>query len=164
VSIIKSLTCQANCRIFLADLNKTVGSESQHYKKEKGKNKDIYFLRTIENITLNTAGAQDEKDNSPNEPNEQIAKSLITELQRSLEFYQTQTGAQAPTKILLDPKFKKLPDIASYLSSNLTIKTEILDVNQVIKSKTPLDEKLQMRCLPAIGSALTNIQNKKASK
>ena len=79
---------------------------------------------------------------------------VVLEVQRSLDYYDRYFSQPNVAKILISPTEEPIPGLADYLHRNTGIATSILDVNNIIDSGEPLDQKQQAHCLLAIGAAL----------
>lgn len=79
---------------------------------------------------------------------------IITEIQRSLDYYDSHFAAPPVAGIVICPTGRDIPGMAEYISSQLGIPARILDVNAIIDTETPLDATTQAECLTAIGAAL----------
>lgn len=79
--------------------------------------------------------------------------AFLLEVQRSLDFYQTQYGQSPPAKLYLDPLFQEQKVTAPKIMAGFSIPTEIFDLNALLKLPESVDSKLQSYCLPAIGAA-----------
>ncbi len=80
--------------------------------------------------------------------------SIIIELQRSLDYYDSNFSAPPITGVVLAPLGKKIHGVAEYLSSQLGLKCRVLDLNELIDCPRPVPDLAQVFCLPALGAAL----------
>jgi len=80
--------------------------------------------------------------------------SLVLEVQRSVDYYQSQMGQAAPVQLLLAPTVFDPMTLFSHLSSQLTIQVENIDFNSLLDCKLNLDRVTQSHCLAAIGGAM----------
>lgn len=86
------------------------------------------------------------------EPDSAAIEKLALEIQRSIDFYQSQFGKQTPIKIYIDPAFQNSSSLFGTLSQSMAIPTEVFDINVFVRVAKPFDALLQSRCLPAIGA------------
>jgi MSHA biogenesis protein MshI len=80
--------------------------------------------------------------------------SIIVEIQRSLDYYESHFSQPQVASIVITPLAREIPGIAEYITEQLEIPTRILDVNLLIDTKEPVENVLQSECLLAIGAAL----------
>ncbi|NIR28001.1 MAG: hypothetical protein GWN84_01430 [Gammaproteobacteria bacterium] len=80
--------------------------------------------------------------------------SLVVEVQRSLDYYESNFAQPPISALVIGPLAEPVPRMTGYLSEQLGIGVRLLDLNSVIDCSEPLDESLQARCFPAIGGAL----------
>ena len=80
--------------------------------------------------------------------------SIVIEVQRSLDYYESNFSAPPIAGVVLAPLGKKIHGIAEYLSSQLGLPCRVLDLNELIDCPRPLAEQGQVFCLPAVGAAL----------
>lgn len=80
--------------------------------------------------------------------------SIIIEIQRSLDYYESHFAQPQVTSLVLTPLPREVPGIAEYISENLEIPTRILDVETLLDTQEEIDNIVQSRCLLAIGAAL----------
>jgi len=80
--------------------------------------------------------------------------SIIIEIQRSLDYYESHFAQPQVTSLVLAPLPREVPGIAEYISENLEIPTRILDVGSLLDTEEEVDADTQSRCLLAIGAAL----------
>lgn len=109
--------------------------------------KTLYVEREIKFDSMAETSQSESGDNSRYD-------SLILEIQRSLDFYQGQFGKSSPAKLYFCPTFNQIPNIATLLSSGLTLPVGLLDINSLIHVEGTIDLELQAYCLSAIGAAL----------
>jgi MSHA biogenesis protein MshI len=80
--------------------------------------------------------------------------SIVIEVQRSLDYYESHFSLPQVAGLVITPGLKEIPGMAEYLSGQLGIPARLLDVNSMIDVNTSIDRQNQSRCLLAIGAAL----------
>ena len=80
--------------------------------------------------------------------------SIILEIQRSLDYYESHYTQPPITHLVITPLEKDLSAVVDYLTANLGITVRQLDLNQTLLCDPPLSKTLQARCLLSIGAAL----------
>lgn len=83
-----------------------------------------------------------------------LLESVVLELQRSLDFYESNLARQNLGTLLVAPLEKPLPSMVDYLGSNLTPRVESLDVTQVVSGSEQWPQTQLAQGLFAIGAAL----------
>jgi len=86
------------------------------------------------------------------------SENLLLEIQRSLDFYQSQMGQAAPEKLYLDPALGIHAVLIQQLLLKLLVKVEVLDINQWIEYERPLSQEEQHWMLPLAGMSLNFLQ------
>jgi MSHA biogenesis protein MshI len=80
--------------------------------------------------------------------------SLVVELQRSLDYYESHFSQPAVSSVVVTPLPQPLPGMIEYLHNQLDLSVRMMDLNQLIDTPTTMDEASQAQCLLAIGAAL----------
>ena len=80
--------------------------------------------------------------------------SIIVEVQRSLDYYESHFSNSQIASIVLTPLPRQLDGVTEYISEQLGIPARILDVNSLIDVSENIDQQLQSECILAIGAAL----------
>ena len=80
--------------------------------------------------------------------------SIIIEVQRSLDYYESHFSQPQVSGLVIAPGSKEVPGMAEYMSVQLGLPARLLDVNTLIDVTTVLDRQAQSQCLLAIGTAL----------
>ena len=115
----------------------------------------LYLARNLD-IGVLQLGASNDADGAlaAQETRERAFEAIMLEVQRSLDYYES-NFAQAPIKnLIIAPLASPLPELVDYAASHLGVKERTLDLNTVLESRTPLSAELQARCMSTIGSAL----------
>lgn len=102
----------------------------------------LYFTRSLSYDVY-------QADHNPH----QLASSAVLELQRSLDYYESQVGKPPCYKLQLLPMQFGETALMTELRSNLPLEVEALDLANQLEADKPLDVELQQRCLLAIAAA-----------
>lgn len=102
----------------------------------------IYFTRTLSYDVQHA-------DLNPH----QSASSAVLELQRSLDYYESQVGKPPCVKLLVLPIQVGETPLMTELRSNLPLEVQSLDLVDAVTSDKSLDVETQQRCLLAIAAA-----------
>lgn len=87
-----------------------------------------------------------------------ILDSLILEIQRSLDFYDSNLSQSSIRSLVVAPMEFEVSGLLDHLKTYLGIDVRMLDLQEVVESHGIALE-TQARCLPAIGGALRNESN-----
>lgn len=79
---------------------------------------------------------------------------IIIEVQRSLDYYESNFSQPRVSGVVICPVGRELPGASEYVSRELAIPTRMLDINDIIDVVEPLDGVTQAKCLLAVGAAL----------
>lgn len=85
---------------------------------------------------------------------EMLKDRLVLEIQRSLDYYESQMGKSPINKIVLAPRQHDSAAMAETLNGLLAADVSVLDLASVLDSKPELTSEIQQTCLPAIGATL----------
>lgn len=80
--------------------------------------------------------------------------SLVLELQRSLDYHESQFGMGAVHSISIIAPESRRDQLRAYADENLVAKVSLLDLNGTLQDVESIDPLVLYRCLPAIGAAL----------
>lgn len=89
---------------------------------------------------------------------EQVYESIILELQRSLDYYESEFARAQITKLVVAPKHPVLQGFCDYVSSHSGLSVELINLAQVYTSSTVLNDENQARCLLAIAAAARKLK------
>ncbi len=89
---------------------------------------------------------------------EQVYESIILELQRSLDFYESELAKAAITKLVVAPRHPVLQGFCDYASSHTGLTVELINLAQIYPDTTELNDENQARCLLAIAAAARKIK------
>jgi MSHA biogenesis protein MshI len=84
---------------------------------------------------------------------EQIYESIILELQRSLDFYESEYARPPISKLVVAPRHPLLQGFCDYVSAQTGLSIELMNLGQLYTDSTELDDEHQSRCLLAIAAA-----------
>jgi MSHA biogenesis protein MshI len=79
---------------------------------------------------------------------------LVLELQRSLDYYESELGQSPAAQILLAAAGVEPAQVVPHLTRNLSATIRAFDVNEVLECASAASWETQIQCLPAIGAAL----------
>ena len=80
--------------------------------------------------------------------------SIIVEVQRSLDYYESHFSQPQVSAIVVSPMSKEVPGMLNYLSSQIDVPVRTLNVNELIDVTEPVSVEMQSYCMLAIGAAL----------
>ena len=89
---------------------------------------------------------------------DQVYESIILELQRSLDFYESEFARPAITKLVVSPRHSVLQGFCDYASSHSGLTVELINLAQVFTDSAALNDENQARCLLAIAAATRKIK------
>jgi len=84
---------------------------------------------------------------------------IALELQRSLDYYESNFRQAPIRKLYLAPTSKNLPGFSEYIKENLNMNVEPIDLNSLLECKTTIPQELQAQAFLAIGAALHRIED-----
>lgn len=79
---------------------------------------------------------------------------ITVEIQRSMDYYESNFSQPAISSLVLTPLPKVIPGVEKHLAEQLGIAVKTMDINQLIDVETPVPAVVQSACIMAIGSAL----------
>jgi MSHA biogenesis protein MshI len=80
--------------------------------------------------------------------------ALVLEVQRSLDYYEHELRQRPVRSLLVAPLEHGTSTLETWLSRNLSLPVEWLDLNRLLITAEPVPANVQRRCLPAVGGAL----------
>ena len=80
--------------------------------------------------------------------------SIVIEVQRSLDYYESHFSQPQVSGLVITPGSKEIPGMAEYLAGQLGLPARLLDVNTLIDVAMDIDGQVQSQCMLAIGTAL----------
>ncbi len=84
-----------------------------------------------------------------------VMDSLVLELQRSMDYYETQFGAGPVSRVKVVPIEPNITDrFIRYASENLAIAVEEVELERRLDGLEDVSDEVIERCLPALGAAL----------
>ena len=84
---------------------------------------------------------------------EQMYESIILELQRSLDFYVSEHALPSISKLLITPRHPMLQGICDFVSNHSGMKVELMNLSNIYKDSTVLNDEIQTNCVLAIAAA-----------
>ena len=84
---------------------------------------------------------------------EQIYDPIILELQRSLDFYESEFAKPPISRLLVSPKHPVLQSFFDYAESHSGLRVEFIHLPQLFPASTELDDEAHGNCLLAIAAA-----------
>jgi len=84
---------------------------------------------------------------------DQLYEPIILELQRSLDFYESQFAKPSIRRLLVTPRHPLLQSFCDYASGTTGLQVEFLNLGEVYPDSTVLDDQSQTHCLMAIAAA-----------
>jgi MSHA biogenesis protein MshI len=85
---------------------------------------------------------------------DRVHEEIVLELQRSLDFFESQFAQPMPKKLLIYPPDKVTGELMQYIHSHLNLEVEPLVLERLSGYAVDGDEESQSRCLLAVGAAL----------
>lgn len=89
---------------------------------------------------------------------ELIRERLVLEIQRSLDYYESQMGQAPIPRVLLAPRAGDFDLLARQLNESMAVQVEGLNLAEKFNSSEELPLELQQSCILAIGGAMRNGQ------
>jgi MSHA biogenesis protein MshI len=120
----------------------------------------LYLARNLDIGALQLGaggGAGFSADNlalAPQSNRERAFETIMLEVQRSFDYYESNFGQSPIKNLIIGPLAEPQDELAEYAASHLGVKARALDLNTIVKSRTPLDSSLQASCVSTIGAAL----------
>lgn len=81
-------------------------------------------------------------------------ENLVLEIQRSLDYYESNFGQKPVTQVLLTPCSIEVNDFSKELSTRLGVPIKTFDLSEMVEAKEDLPRELQACCLFAVAAAL----------
>lgn len=119
-----------------------------------------HLLSSIQTQTINSKASdlsseQGLESNSPGSAAMLKAlERMALEVQRSLDYYESQYNQPQINTLFLAPFAYDIPEIKDYFSTQLGVKTKMLDFNVLFSTNEPLSHQLQADTFYAVGGAL----------
>ncbi len=79
---------------------------------------------------------------------------IVLEVQRSLDYFENRFRAAPITHLVLSPSVRAIPDLVTYLGSNLSVKVEIMELSQLLDYSTTAPAELETLGFATLGAAL----------
>lgn len=81
--------------------------------------------------------------------------TVVIEIQRTLDFYESQYREPPVSGVVLVPLIKPIAGLTEYLSSQLGISVRYIELDKLLKMDADVDLEKVALCMPAIGAALS---------
>lgn len=121
----------------------------------------LYFSRSISTGTSHIDSAMgheialDDSDDQLSDPARSLLDELLLEVQRSLDYYESELGKAPASRLAISPSTAELSVYIPYLTEQLRpVSVSQLDLNALIDSDDVLSNELQTKALLALGGAL----------
>jgi MSHA biogenesis protein MshI len=101
----------------------------------------------------NLAGIRDLTSCLPSESNKASADQLMLEIQRTLDYYDSQMRQPPLAGIVVAPSLANLSPLVEYLDANLAVNIELLDLNLLLNLSEPLSPAEQADCILSASAA-----------
>ena len=131
------------------------------------RNKNLYLARKLEIGTrqlldyLHSAPPEDEfvldeaeEATEMPQPMQYALDSIVLEVQRSLDYYESHFSLPPVGGLVLVPMTEQIPGMMGYIASQLGVPVRMLDLNAYLESEQTLSDELQSQCALSIGAAL----------
>ena len=79
---------------------------------------------------------------------------IVLEIQRSLDYFENHFREAPITHLVLTPCARDIPNLASYLGSNLSVQVEVMDITLLLDYATTAPAELETLGLATLGAAL----------
>lgn len=83
-----------------------------------------------------------------------VKERLVLEIQRSLDYYESQMGQSQISRVLIAPRGEDTQAMAAELNEAMAVRVETMDLGAMLRLRAPLSPDQERDCLPAIGGAL----------
>ena len=96
--------------------------------------------------------------------NRQLMDQLVLEIQRTLDFYESQIGRRPIGKLILPPLNEELAPLPEFLKQNLNVGILVMDIPHLLPTDQNLDFSHLHQAWLAIGAALRDVQTVEANR
>ena len=83
---------------------------------------------------------------------------LLLQLQRSLDYYESQLGKGVVTTLYLNPAGEQGELLVDFLRENLVLTVEMIDTANILAFDAAITSEQRRKCFPAIGAVLSGIR------
>ena len=111
------------------------------------RNHSLYLIRGIQDVP-------DLISCLPAPGNVQMADTLMLEVQRTLDYYDSLMGQPMPARLYLVPSFADLSPLAEHLDANLAPSVSVLDLNELYSLPDVMDYGTQHDVLVAVAASM----------
>ncbi len=112
----------------------------------------LYLSRLVDMARDATAAARATDAGDPD--TQAWLDGIVIEVQRSMDYYESHFSQPPIANLVVAPLHQSVNNIEQYLSTQLGIPVRSLDLNSLVDSPEPLSDRLQFKCLLAVGGAL----------
>ena len=91
----------------------------------------------------------------------QILDSIVLEIQRSLDYYESHFGKPPISNLVIAPIEQEIVGLDEHIKNSLGLNVRQLDLNDILQPYEPLTREQQARCFYAIGAALRSVKTGK---
>lgn len=130
-----------------------------HLSKQRGlltvtRNGVLYLVRTL-NLGTHALRAEALSEGQSTAPTafRPLLDSVVLEIQRSLDFYESTFGQTPAGQLVIAPAAEEIPGLETYLQNYLGLKVRTLDLQEILGGPQ-LSAETQGQCLLAVGAAL----------
>ena len=113
----------------------------------------LYLARNLDTGAAELQGHGDEDGAMP-EALEQRLESIVLEVQRSLDYYESHFSMPPIGNLVIAPLPYEVPGMLGYIANQLGVAVRELDLNTLLDVQEPLEPALQARAFAAVGAAL----------
>lgn len=107
---------------------------------------NLYVTRHIDTSLTQLAVADEEKQY-------EVLDELLLEVQRSLDYFDTQIGKGQVRQFYLAPMRAELDSVHEHLQNNLGVPIRELDINEIFETPEALSGEMQAQCFAAVAAA-----------
>ena len=106
----------------------------------------LYVTRHIDTSLTHLAVADEEKQS-------EVLDELLLEVQRSLDYFDSQIGKGRVRQLYLAPMRAELDSVHEHLQNNLGVPISELDINEIFETVEALSDEMQAQCFTAVAAA-----------
>lgn len=115
----------------------------------------LYLARNINTGWAQLVAAQGVSDGAlALAPDEQLLDSMVLEMQRSLDYYESHFGQNPVSNLVVLPTVEPVPALIAHLEQNMAVGIRLFDHESLFDWPEPPDPEVLARCIVALGGAL----------
>ena len=114
----------------------------------------LYLARNLDTGAADLQGHDTGEEGAMPEALEQRLESIVLEVQRSLDYYESHFAMPPIGNLVIAPLPYEVPGMVGYIANQLGVAVRELDLNTVLDAEEPLQPELQARAFTAVGAAL----------